>query len=246
MSRRTAWGLVAAVLAVGLAAGIGADRLFRSVPSTAREPSVRAELGPSFSVSPEIVGLGVLGERLWIQTQGGAAWGNEGQAHTYRLDPAGMGGVPRLEGPLDEAIFGIPIEASGQAFGGANTFALAGKRVWAGYVVAAGRVDRARVRELDRRTGRAIGRALTVPGVPERMAVADGYVWLVTHDENELGMRLWQIDPARHTLVGSSLRIAAAEEESSAPLATSKRRLWLASGGKLFEIDLVRQPANAS
>ena len=92
--------------------------------------------------------------------------------------------------------------------------------------------------ELEPHTGHGIGRSLTVPGVPDKIAVADGYF---THDENELGMRLWQIDARRHALVGPSLRIAAAEEPSNAPVAISKHRLWLSSGGKLFEIDLVGQ-----
>ncbi|HUK94837.1 MAG TPA: hypothetical protein VLU96_07245 [Gaiellaceae bacterium] len=237
MSRRAARGLVAAALVVAFAAGFGTDRLLRSEPSTTpAAPTVRAELGPSFSVSPEVVGLVFLGGRLWIKTQGGAAWGNEGQEHTYRLDPAG----PHLEGPLGVKVSIFPVGAAGQPYG-ANTFVPSGKNVWAGYVAAGRRTENAIVKELDRRTGRAIGRSLSVPGVPDKMAVNDGYVWLFTHNEDELGMRLWQIDPRRHALVGSPLRIADAEMEDTAPVATSKQRLWLSSAGKLFEIDLVEQ-----
>jgi hypothetical protein len=95
------------------------------------------------------------------------------------------------------------------------------------------------VYRIDPRTNRIGGDSISLRGqVPGAVAVADGYVWVLTHNAEERGARLWQIDPHRARVVGRSLHLP---RGTPSLLTAGRHALWVGEDldeGTVTRIDL--------
>jgi sugar lactone lactonase YvrE len=119
-----------------------------------------------------------------------------------------------------------------------NAIGAGGGSVWVAYV-STGEFELTSIARIDPATNRLVGHAIDLRGhIPAAAAYADGRVWLLTHNEEEEGARVWQIDPGRERIVGRSLHLP---HGTPFLLAAGTHSLWIAEDldeGTVTRVDL--------